>query len=103
MTVMLGGPYSLSSPPSIPSIVDSLSAHLGTSLPEPVAYRMHEHKNAIPTYGLGHVQRMEELEDVLAGEPWDGRLEIIGAGVGGVSLGDCVEAGKRAGDNWRET
>jgi oxygen-dependent protoporphyrinogen oxidase len=43
---------------------------------------------------------MDELRAVLREAPWEGRLEIIGAGIGGVSVGDCVEAGKRVGQKW---
>lgn len=47
----------------------------------------------------GHLERIEEMRNVLK-DLWEGRLEVIGAGVGGVSVGDCVEAGKRVGENW---
>lgn len=62
--------------------------------------RIHDHKSCIPTLSVGHLDRMDELRAVLKGAPWDGRLEVIGAGVGGVSVGDCVEAGKRVGHAW---
>jgi oxygen-dependent protoporphyrinogen oxidase len=48
----------------------------------------------------GHLERMAELQEVLGGGPWEGRMEVVGAGVGGVSVGDCVEAGRRVGMGW---
>lgn len=48
----------------------------------------------------GHLERMAEMRSVLEDKVWGGRMEVIGAGVGGVSVGDCVEAGKRAGARW---
>jgi oxygen-dependent protoporphyrinogen oxidase len=31
---------------------------------------------------------------------WEGKLDVIGAGVGGVSFGDCVRQGREAGASW---
>ena len=42
---------------------------------------------------------MEEMKRV-AREEWEGRLEVIGAGVGGVSVADCVEQGRQVGRSW---
>lgn len=38
---------------------------------------------------------MGELRALIS-ERFGGRLQIVGAGVGGVSVGDCVEGGRRA-------
>lgn len=101
MTVMLGGPHPLTpSHTSLPVIIKHLTTHLGHSLPEPLFARTHSHTACIPTLSVGHLGRMDELRTVLNGVPWEGRLEIVGAGVGGVSVGDCVEAGKRVGQGW---
>jgi oxygen-dependent protoporphyrinogen oxidase len=62
--------------------------------------RSHSHVSCIPTLSVGHLERMDGLRAVLKALPWNGRLEVIGAGVGGVSVGDCVEAGKRVGCMW---
>jgi oxygen-dependent protoporphyrinogen oxidase len=50
----------------------------------------------------GHLDRMEEMKmKFLTGlDGWGGRLAVVGAGVGGVSVGDCVEAGRRVGREW---
>jgi oxygen-dependent protoporphyrinogen oxidase len=101
MTVMLGGPHPLTPDhTSVPVIMKHLTSHLGRSLPEPLLVRTHSHTSCIPTPSVGHVERMNELRAILQGTPWEGRLEVIGAGVGGVSVGDCVEAGKRVGQSW---
>lgn len=107
MTVMQGGPYTNRPQPTVDTIVSALAGHLTSPrsstkarLPDPVAYEVHENKDCIPLYTPGHVTRMQELKDALRSGPWGGRLEVIGAGVGGVSLGDCAESGKRAGASW---
>lgn len=101
LTVMLGGPYSNPST-SIPAILSHLRTHLGLAqpLPEPVYAKMHHHKDCIPIPTVGHVQRMAELRAALEGAPWNSRLEVVGAGVGGVSVGDCVEAGRNVALRW---
>lgn len=102
MTVMLGGPYASCSLPqvNVSDLLSELSTHLGRTLPEPVLVKVRHNQHCIPLYSVGHLQRMEELRHVLASEPWVGRMEVIGAGVGGVSVGDCVEAGRNAGRFW---
>ncbi|TFK49014.1 Protoporphyrinogen oxidase [Heliocybe sulcata] len=101
VTVMLGGPYKLTPEhTSVPTVLRHLSSHLSTTLPDPVLVRVHHHRDCIPTPTLGHLERMEELRRVLASGPWNGRFEVIGAGVTGVSLGECVEAGRKVGSNW---
>ncbi|KAH7913111.1 hypothetical protein BJ138DRAFT_1082263 [Hygrophoropsis aurantiaca] len=101
LTVMLGGPYPISSKHvDIPAVLKNLSSHLGVQLPEPLVARVHQQKECIPMLGVGHLDRMIELKAALSRKPWDGKLEIIGAGVGGVSVGDCVLAGKDVGKNW---
>lgn len=95
MTAMLRKPVT-----SIPHLVEMLSEQLGVRLPDPLIVKVHDNAHCIPLLRVGHLQRMQELSDVLQGEPWSGKLEVIGAGVGGVSVGDCVEAGRRAGRSW---
>ncbi|KAH0826567.1 hypothetical protein J3R83DRAFT_4923 [Lanmaoa asiatica] len=104
MTVMLGGPYiSVSaSPPQvdIPTLLSELAGQLGRPLPSPLFVKVHSNTRCIPLYAVGHLQRIEELKSALASKPWDGRMEVVGAGVGGVSVGDCVEAGRNVGSTW---
>ena len=57
--------------------------------------RIREHKDCIPTPTVGHATRVSELT-AAARERWGPNAGVIGAGVGGVSVGDCVESGRRA-------
>ncbi|THV04748.1 Protoporphyrinogen oxidase [Dendrothele bispora CBS 962.96] len=105
MTMMLGGPYTITpSHVSLDAVLDRLRLHLTDPesdspkvIPEPIFHRIHRHESCIPTPTPGHLERMAKLSAALSSEPWRGRLEVIGAGVRGVSLGDCVESGKRSG------
>ncbi|KAG6841628.1 hypothetical protein C0991_009053 [Blastosporella zonata] len=110
LTVMLGGPYPASLPKDDDELRSQVLAHLAealhwqTPLPQLVASRVWRHVRCIPTLTVGHVARMEELRGVLRETKgkgaWGGRLEIVGAGVGGVSVGDCVSAGRGVGVRW---
>jgi protoporphyrinogen/coproporphyrinogen III oxidase len=104
MTAMLGGPYlsaredsssSLSDAQLVEAVLPRISSHLGHALPPPVHYAVHRNPESIPTYLVGHTTRMGELRRALH-ERWGGRLKVIGAGVGGVSVSDCVKAGRQA-------
>ncbi len=101
LTVMLGGPHPLTEDHTkIPVVISQLEKHFGTKLPTPVLTRTYHHEKCIPTLTPGHLDRMAELKGVLKSGVWRGRLEVIGAGVGGVSVADCVDAGKRVGSSW---
>jgi oxygen-dependent protoporphyrinogen oxidase len=103
LTAMLGGPYpsSLSGSESesdaqlVAAVLPRISSQLGHALPPPVHYAVHRNVESIPTYLVGHTARMEELRRALS-ERWGGRLKVVGAGVGGVSVADCVKAGRQA-------
>ncbi|KAI9441715.1 hypothetical protein H4582DRAFT_2110474 [Lactarius indigo] len=100
MTAMLGGPYASSYLPDsalLASVLPLISAQLGSSdpLPAPVHYAVHRNVESIPTYLVGHTARMKELRQVLW-ERWGDRLKVVGASVGGVSVADCVKAGRQA-------
>ncbi|KAF8586608.1 Protoporphyrinogen oxidase [Ramaria rubella] len=106
MTMMLGGPYM----PILPDLQDeetlgvillgTLQRHLGRRLPRPAHIQITHQQQCIPTPTPGHLVRMAQLKESLAAKPWNGRMEVIGAGVGGVSVGDCVEQGRNAGKDW---
>ncbi|KAG6831299.1 hypothetical protein H0H92_011506 [Tricholoma furcatifolium] len=108
LTLMLGGPYPVRVPTNDDELLSRVLAHLTQALqrplPPPVASRIWRRVNCIPTPLVGHVERMEELRSVLRESDgrgaWRGRLEVVGAGVGGVSVGDCIEAGRRVGAHW---
>ncbi|KAE9396700.1 Protoporphyrinogen oxidase [Gymnopus androsaceus JB14] len=96
MTVMLGGPNPITpSHTDIDAVLKQLSV-----VPRPVYVQMQHHVDCIPTPTPGHLERMEEMKTKLAKGIWAGRLDVIGAGVGGVSVGDCVESAKRVGEGW---
>jgi oxygen-dependent protoporphyrinogen oxidase len=106
MTAMLGGPYpypylradaddtSLDAH-FVAAVVHRISEHLGHMLPPPVHYVVHRNNASIPTYLVGHTARMVELDRALHAR-WGGRMKVIGSGVGGVSVADCVTAGRQA-------
>jgi len=105
ITVMIKGDYPLAPPaPSASStsdipdlildILSALSRQLSTSLPDPALWRVHVNRLCIPRYTVGHRRRMEELANQTK-EKWKGRLELAGSGLGGVSIGDCVRAGRK--------
>ncbi|TRM61835.1 hypothetical protein BD626DRAFT_631469 [Schizophyllum amplum] len=106
MTVMAGGPYMAGSayqggPPALDAVLRALAGHLDwPTVYEPVFSRVRENRECIPVPAPGHLERMAELKRALLGEEWRGRMEIVGAGVGGVSVGDCVEAGRWVGEKW---
>ena len=107
MTVMLGGPYlskssSRFTEADLSRVLEALVFHLGrpSPLPVPIYWRAWENTECIPVLGVGHLRRIKELRRVLDTFGWGGRLDVVGASVGGVSVGDCVEAGRRVGKGW---
>ncbi|KAI0312854.1 hypothetical protein OF83DRAFT_1046453, partial [Amylostereum chailletii] len=110
VTAMVGGPHPAPAADAdaralVAAVVGEMAVQLGRALPAPVAYKVHRNARSIPTYLVGHVERMGEMRRALAGGAgekgagsggWGGRLKVVGAGVDGVSVGDCVKAGRRA-------
>ncbi|KAF9009940.1 hypothetical protein BDQ17DRAFT_1347184 [Cyathus striatus] len=104
LTMMVGGPYPLPRHPStassnsfsstdfpeqpelITALLKLLQSQLKRKLPEPVYWHIQENKS--------------EMRKALEIPGMEGRLDVAGAYVDGVSVGDCVEAGRRAGRNW---
>ncbi|KAM6503230.1 protoporphyrinogen oxidase [Amanita muscaria] len=111
ITVMIKGDHPLppsptltsTSTPAIPELIlqilSSLSTHLARELPDPVFWRAHVNRNCIPTYTPGHRKRMQDIT-TKAQEAWNSRLVVVGSGMGGVSVGDCVRAGRGVVDEW---
>ena len=58
---------------------------------EPVWQRVSRWPRAIPQYELGHLERIERLDQALAKHP---RLSLIGNWRGGIAVGDCLENGR---------
>lgn len=84
------------------TLFEVLQRQLGRCLPPPVHVDITHNAQCIPTMTPGHMERMNELKQTLLQDPWNGRLEVIGAGVGGVSVADCVSQGRGAGKGWRD-
>jgi len=106
VTMMLGGPHAFShTAESVQpeKLLRILTRHLAPPqpLPEPALIRVRHLTGCIPTPTVGHLQRVKELKEELQGsEVWQGRLEVIGAGIGGVSVPDCIEQGRHVGKSW---
>ncbi|KZO95463.1 Protoporphyrinogen oxidase [Calocera viscosa TUFC12733] len=97
MTMMSGGPYKRRfGEPYLPEFLAALREHLGTSVPDPLYHRFVLQKKCIPTPQLAHTARISQLRQALGERPYAGRLELVGAEVGGVSVGDCVRQGREA-------
>ncbi|KAJ7255889.1 hypothetical protein B0H12DRAFT_1287472 [Mycena haematopus] len=101
VTVMMGGPHR-SPDTALPVVLAHLQYHLNRRkpLPEPLVTRTWHHRDCIPTPLPGHLERMKKLKEALDGSGWNRRMEVVGAGVRGVSVGDCVESGKTVGMEW---
>lgn len=99
LTAMLGGPYPAI--PSAPALLATLSRQLGlpAPLPPPLYARAVEARRCIPALAPGHLVRVRDLRTRIGAE-FGGRVELAGAGVGGVSVGDCVKSGREAGLAW---
>ncbi|KAG8835351.1 oxygen-dependent protoporphyrinogen oxidase [Serendipita sp. 399] len=97
LTVMCGGPYShATSNLSVDRVLDELFVHLGRPRIDPIHVEVHEQRDCIPLPLVGHLERMNQLKHVLSGEPWNGKLQVIGAGVNGAGIADCVHAARAA-------
>ena len=107
---MVGGPYPIPQMQAVSSsdatqsslhaeyvqrILEQLSVHLSRRLPPPIHWRVQPNMDCIPTLLPGHLDRMSELRATLSSRFGD-RFQIVGAGVGGVIVGDCVEGGRAA-------
>jgi protoporphyrinogen/coproporphyrinogen III oxidase len=97
MTAMVGGPYGVSNVDDTDSLVSAvrarMAAQLQTDIPAPIVARVGIRRHAIPTYRVGHLDRVRDIRRVCE-QDWAGRLKIIGSGIGGVSVGDCLKAGR---------
>ncbi|KAJ7913896.1 hypothetical protein B0H13DRAFT_2232236 [Mycena leptocephala] len=101
VTVLMGGPHRAPDT-ALPVVLAHLQYHLNRrkALPEPLLVRTWTHRECIPTPLPGHLERMRKLQEALGDKAWGGRMEVVGAGVKGVSVGDCVESGRMVGMAW---
>lgn len=100
LTVMLGGPYWGSygggKVPHTTQLGHLALSHLARVFPQlasvnPLLVVPHMQAGCIPTYAPGHGGRLRKLHEAMVeDEALNGRLSVVGAGYGGVSVNDCV-------------
>ena len=96
MGIISGGPYhSASTGPNVDILLEDLRNSLGNryELPDPIYSVTTECRECIPLFEPGHLKWVEKLKGTLKcyGE---NKVQIIGAGIGGVSIPDCIEQGR---------
>ncbi|KAG9326651.1 hypothetical protein KVV02_006162 [Mortierella alpina] len=69
--------------------IDSVKKHLQMNA-EPEMVKVHINRECIPQYLVGHLQRMQSLDQALRRD-YDGLLAVTGAGYLGVSVNDCIK------------
>lgn len=101
MTMMIRPNSSSADSVTQKSVLAHLTSHLEprTPIPDPVLFQVHTLRGCIPVPAVGHVQRMKALDSAIR-KDWGQRLTVVGAGVGGVSVGDCIEQGRQVGSDW---
>ncbi|KAF9912557.1 hypothetical protein EC991_009982 [Linnemannia zychae] len=68
---------------------DAVKKHLKIDA-TPELIKVHIHQECIPQYLVGHLQRMQSLDQSLR-KDFDGLLAVTGAGYLGVSVNDCIK------------
>ncbi|KAF9277313.1 hypothetical protein BGZ88_001246 [Linnemannia elongata] len=69
--------------------MDAVKKHLKIDA-APELVKVHIHHDCIPQYLVGHLQRMQTLDQSLR-KDFDGLLAVTGAGYLGVSVNDCIK------------
>ncbi|KAF8952815.1 hypothetical protein BGZ46_003365 [Entomortierella lignicola] len=69
--------------------IDAVKKHLGIDA-APEIIKVHIRRECIPQYLVGHIQRMQVLDETLR-EEYEGMLAVTGAGYLGVSVNDCIK------------
>jgi len=60
---------------------------------EPLAARVYKWRGSMAQYGVGHLDRMERIRNILQETP---RLTLAGNGYSGIGVPDCVRTGREA-------
>lgn len=71
------------------SAIERVKKHLNIETTPEIA-RVHIHRECIPQYMVGHLQRMQSLDQMIR-EEYEGMLAVTGAGYLGVSVNDCIK------------
>ncbi|KAH8829326.1 hypothetical protein DL96DRAFT_1462413 [Flagelloscypha sp. PMI_526] len=103
MTVMLGGPYANGHDVDASKILAFISRATGSHLPDPVHVQWATHQNCIPHPRVGHEDLLTKLWDQEHREWVRQNFAIVGPGFTGVSVGDCVNAGREVSEQWIRT
>jgi oxygen-dependent protoporphyrinogen oxidase len=74
------------------SVRDELAALLDIHA-EPLFRRIHRHPRSMPQYPVGHLARVQRLEDYLGKFPG---LALAGNAYRGVGIADCIHSGEQA-------
>ena len=98
MGIISGGPYhSAHTGPDVDVLLRDLRRTLGSryELPDPIYSMTTECKECIPLFEPGHLKWVEKLKGTLENYG-ENRVQVIGAGIGGVSIPDCIEQGRNS-------
>ena len=60
---------------------------------DPLFVRVHRWKSAMAQYGVGHLERLQRIENLLVGLPG---LALAGNGYRGIGVPDCIRSGRDA-------
>ena len=71
---------------------DDLAQLIGAVHP-PLSTHVHRFRNAMPQFDVGHLSRVADLRSAIAGQQG---LHVVGSGMGGYGLPDCVTSGEAA-------
>ena len=98
MGIVSGGPYeSACTGPDVDALLDYLRRNLGNryELPDPIYSTTTECEECIPLFEPGHLRWVEKVKGTLKNYG-ENKVQLIGAGIGGVSIPDCIEQGRRS-------
>jgi oxygen-dependent protoporphyrinogen oxidase len=107
LTMMMGGPWwstypasegkIVSAPTDPQDLIQPAMEHLHRVFPmlegvKPLIMVPQLQTDCIPTYGVGHAERLRELHHFMAADEGgvQGRVSLVGNGYGGVGVNDCV-------------
>ncbi len=60
---------------------------------DPIDARIYRWRRALPQYVLGHLERLEEIDERMASMP---NIQLAGAAYRGVGIPDCIQSGRSA-------